>query len=759
MIRMLILLLVAGAWSALVPSAAAADALYLGTPYDEVTLNEENGNVLLKVKPLSLPNRQVPLAGARTGDLEVELLDRPGEKYKIDWAAVTQVTLFEQMVLAEADAHIKAGRFDDAYPSLHYLETKQPQTAGLKEAIENFLWVQIGGAFKAGRNDEALGLLVELHSRNPQRQGINVAYERVTSELVKKHLAAENYRAARGLLRNLAQRYPATQATTIAPYETQLQTKAAALLTEAQAALAAGKRREAHQLCSRLLDVWPETAGGQELASSIHQQHPLVVVGVTTPLADLPLAPSDDWAAQRSGRLVGRPLIERTSASGEVGPYRSALVEFTPSEDRSQLTLKVLPNVRGLAPGKELSTADIARNLTARADASQAAFDPAFADVFTSANAADGEPLVVNFRLPQRHPEAWFSSPIFVGSPPGQTAVKRLGPYAIDGQSAEQVNFVKKPDYSLAGPSQPAEIVERTYRDGALAIRALKRGEISVLDRISPWDLPKITSGGEFHVEPYAQPRVHFLIPNPRRPLTANRTFRRALAYGIDRAGTLDRGLLDGQTLAGCEPLTGPFPRGSNYDEQVESRPYDPGLAMALVKLAAEEVSAARQASGQQPLESPPKLVLAHPAEPIARVASQSIARQLRLLGLAITVRELAPGQPSEDDVDLLYAEAAMGEPTVDAWRLLGPQGRTGDCTPTMLMALRSLQTAADDQAAAAKLKEIHRLAAAELPVIPLWQLVDHLAYHTSVKGIGPAPVTLYDDVEQWQADFRVPAN
>ena len=55
----------------------------------------------------------------------------------------------EQMVLAEANEHIAAGRYDDAYPSLRYLETKQPQTAGLKDAIENYLWVQIGGAYKA----------------------------------------------------------------------------------------------------------------------------------------------------------------------------------------------------------------------------------------------------------------------------------------------------------------------------------------------------------------------------------------------------------------------------------------------------------------------------------------------------------------------------------------------------------------------------------------------------------------------------------
>jgi ABC-type transport system substrate-binding protein len=469
----------------------------------------------------------------------------------------------------------------------------------------------------------------------------------------------------------------------------------------------------------------------------------------------MPLRPSDDWAAQRAGRLLGRPLIERTAGGGEAGPYRSSLVEFSRGEDAAQIQLKVLPNLRGLDAGRTLAARDIARCLLAQADPSLAAYDPAWADVFAGASVPTASELLITFRLPQLRPEAWLTSPIFTGGDPA--SAQRLGPYSLDGQTPEQVNFVRKPDYSLAGQAAPAEIVERTFRDGQSAIRALRRGEISAIDRVSPWDLPKLTSGGEITVEPYALPRVHLLVPSARRPLTASRTFRRALAYGIDRPGTLGRGLLDGQTIAGCEVLTGPLPRGAAYDETVENRPYDPGVATALARLAIEEINTTRQANGEPALESPPKLVLAHPSEPIARVACQSIARQLRLLGLAVTVRELAPGQAAEDDVDLLYAEAAMREPIVDAWRLLGPGGTTGDCSPTMLAALRGLQTAADDQAANDKLKEIHRLAAAELPVIPLWQLVDHLAYHTSVKGIGQRPLGLYDNVEQWQAEFRIP--
>jgi ABC-type oligopeptide transport system substrate-binding subunit len=82
----------------------------------------------------------------------------------------------------------------------------------------------------------------------------------------------------------------------------------------------------------------------------------------------------------------------------------------------------------------------------------------------------------------------------------------------------------------------------------------------------------------------------------------------------------------------------------------------------------------------------------------------------------------------------------------------------TGECSSAMLLALRSLEKAKDAKQAAARLQEVHRVAAAELPVIPLWQLVNHFAYHKSVKGVLPRPFTLYQNIEQWQVDLRVPA-
>lgn len=564
----------------------AADPLYLEPPYDEVTLDANNGNAQLKVLPLALPGRMVPPPEQRTGDLQIELLDRLGQKFNVAWTAVVSVKLFEEFVLAEANEHVQAGRFDEAFPYFQFLERKYPTTPGLKESLENFLYAQILQEFKAKRFDHALALLVNLHERNPQKPGLNTAYERVTSELVKARLAEKNFVAARGLLGNLAARFPATRATTIAAFEAQLVEQAKALQSEAQAHMAAGKLGEAHRSAQQMLAIWPTLPGGAELAQSIHDKHPVVTIGRTS-----------EW--------------------------------------------------------------------------------------------------------------------------------------------------VQPADVQAAGTAS-VEMVEVAMADSALAVRALKRGEIDVLDRVPPWELKRVAGSADIAVVPYAQPSVHLLVPNPNKPLAASRVLRRALAYGIDREGILRRSLLGGQAIEGCEVLSGPLPRGAAYDAAIEPKPYDPALAAVLV--GAEPAAAS---SGG--------LVLAHPAGPIPRLACQSIAGQLAAIGLPVTLRELAIGELPGAGYDLLYVESTLSDPANDAWSVLGPEGAAGQCSPAMLLALRAVETAGDDAAKTAALHAAHRLAASELAVIPLWQLTEHLAHQTSVSGIGERPRALYEHRPEWQAKLRLP--
>ncbi|MGI8978027.1 MAG: ABC transporter substrate-binding protein [Pirellulaceae bacterium] len=725
-----------------IAAAQNPDAIYLQSPYDEITLDENNNNAVLKVKPLNLPGRKVPPPENRSGDLEIELVEQAGQTFAVAWGAVAKVRLFEELVLAEAQQRVQEGRFDEAYAYFRFLEAKTPPVAGLKDAIETCLWTQIGASFKAGRQDEAMALLAELSGRNPQRSGLPKAYERVSIDLAKSRITEGNYRAARKLLNNLAERYPETKATSVAEFENMLQAKAAELLAQSKADLAAGKLRQAHEAAARMLETWPAIEEGKQLAADVHQKYPLLSVGVVSPLAAASVKTSDDWAGVRAGRLLGRPLAEAGSGESE-GKYSSSFGELSRPKGNAQVVLKLKEGLKWQEPPRNLSAQDVVRALLTAATPKTPTFDESFANVLAGVEVGTEGEVRALFLRPQQSGEAWLRRSL-----PG------YGPYKLADVTPQQVSFLRQ-----TSSTPPSEIIERTYPDSAAAIVALRRGEVNMVDRISPWDLRRITSGEEFTVEPYALPRVSVLLPNPRRPLLAHRTLRRAILYAIDRESILHRGLLTGQTIAGCEVVSGPFPkpaskedtRGAGYDLEVEVRPYDPAVASVLVSVAGQEAAASAAPKSQS-------LTLAFPAEPMARIACESIARQLQLVGLQVKLRELPAGQAVGEDYDLLYTELVMQEPTVDAWRLLGPGGMTGDCSSAMLLALRSLEQAKDAKQAALRSQEVHRVAAAELPVIPLWQVVNHFAYHKSVKGVPQRPFTLYQDIENWQVELRVPS-
>ncbi|QDU28189.1 Bacterial extracellular solute-binding protein, family 5 Middle [Anatilimnocola aggregata] len=720
-------------------SATAAEPLYLQAPYDEVKLDETNGNTLLKVKPLNLPERKVPAVANRRGDLELEMIERPGENFAIPWLNVVDVKLFEERVLAEAEQQVAAGHYDEAQASFRFLETKYPQLPKLGEAIEKFLWQQIGGSFRAGKPDETLALLVELHRRNPNRPGLSTAFERTTSELVKARIAAGNYRGARGLLTSLAKRFPEAGATVSAPFHTQLQQQAEQLLAQAQAASVANRWSDAHRLCSQALDVWPRVAGGSPLSQQIHGRYPVVTIGVIGASSSLPATENAlaSWPARRANQLVATPLVNMVDSEKGL-TYRSEFGQIVPQADTQQFLIR-------LAEGA--SAVELARCLKPSDEAKP------FVSAIRARNAQD---LLIEFQQPQLRPGAWlrFCTQQLVTTE--QESPAMTGQYKIADDSFPLRTYQMNGTASAANAA-PQIIRERTFADATPALLALRRGQISLLDRVPPWELRRLRTMSDVRVVPYAIPTVHLLIPNPNKQLLASRTFRRALLYALDRESILKQGLLVEQQIPGCEVISGPFPLGAEreawsyaYNAEVKPRAYDPSLAIMLLEVARGE------ATGGKPAAIVPPLVLAHDDQPTAKIACESIARQLARIGQPVTLKQIE-GDEAATDADLRYVEVAIQEPLVDAWALLGPGGLTGACSPLMLEHLRSLDAAADWPSATARLRAMHRLAAAELPVIPLWQTTNHLVVHSSLKGLADRPVSLYEDVQRWQIAWQKP--
>ncbi len=735
-------------------------------PFDRITLDEANDEAVLLVHPIDLPERQVPSA-PRPGDrITVRLLEDPDTEYELEWRHIDRLEFYEEMVLAEARELVHAGRFDEAYDHFQFLLRNHPETEGLEAAREEYLLLEARAAHGEGRYRTALARLRELYGLNPERADLETALGQTTEGLVQQAVAEENYEAARRHLRTLAEWYP--RHAVVTSWERRFRDEAAALLDEARAALASGEFRRAEQASRRVLLIWPQTPDIEEVRAAAQQAYPRVVVGVGLPATGLRPHAVDDWAARRSGRLVFRRLTEFVAPGSEGGRYLCPLGPIEIEELGRTVRFTLRPEARW-SPQRRITAYDLCEQLLRLADAG----DPSYrADVaeWLAAVAVEGVyQLVVELQRPHVRPEALLEVPLFEGGAfrsggEGSDGAP-CGPYRVESWGEDAV-YLKNHDYFAAGADAPEEIVERHFPEGDEALRALRRGEVDVIDRLRPWDVEAARSLSGVTVEPYAVPLLHCLIPNRSRPLPGHRGFRRAMVYGIHREAILDH-LTGGRPLPGARVVSGPFPVGVTYDdplgyahnESITPHPYEPRVALALAAVAMDEVTRARRDREKEEEETGPAtaallpLVVAHPQCDIARRACEAIAEQLGGIGISVELRPLPHDGYDRipDDVDFVYAELAVWEPVVDAQRLLRPDGPAGRASPYVTLALRQLERASDWRQVQPLLRRIHRLAHEDVAVIPLWQWIDHFAYRNRVQRVGGQPTLLYENVEVWQ--------
>ncbi len=737
--------------------------LFEQSPYDQITLTAEQGGSVLKVLPLNLPMRKVPEKPRPSDKLPVHLVEEPDQEYEIEWYHIAEVKLFEQLILDEANRLVSEAKFDEAYAYFDYLRREHPSLAGVHEGIANYLYEEAKDSQRQSRYDGALNLLNTLFEHDPKFPGLENALGAATGKLVERHIAKGDFASARRLVYSLKERIPSSPSA--AAWEERLSQQAADMLANAKSDQDAGRMAEAQDAARQALTIWPPLAGAREFLTAAFAKYPRVAVGVTTRVAEQSSGDLIDWAARRTNRLEKRRLLEFTGYGPEGGIYVCPLGTIETAELGRRLVFQLQPPRNGSA-GDAPSGYDIARGLFALAQPGHSSFRAEWADLFGAVEVHDVYRVEVDLRRSHVRPIAVLAAAASFnpGAPADEQPLNLSGPYVAKQAAGDASRFVGNPRYSSATATR--EIVERYYANGREALQALLKGDVSVLDRINPWDVDALAAHKELVVEPYGVPSVHCLLPNLNRPFPAHRAFRRGIAYGIHRAAILDNQLLRGRPLAGCTVVSGPFaigaglndPAGYAYSDEVAPRGYEPRLAVALTAVALNDIQAAAKQRGQEIAQIPP-LVLAHPAHDVARIACKTIAKQLGAIGLTINLREIAPGDPlalAPGD-DFLYVELTLDEPLVDARRLLAADGLVGGASPYMSQALRHVDAAESWKEASAALREVHRIAHDDEALVPLWQLTEHLAYHQSLRGVGKRPATLYQRVEQWQGGLRLP--
>jgi tetratricopeptide (TPR) repeat protein len=721
-------------------------------PHDVITLDKANDNKVIKIEPLDLPGRRVPDKPRPTDKLRIKLLDG-GEQYDVAWQNIEKLELFEQLVLAEAGKLTADGQLDDAYEALEFLFNFYPQTPGLNEARQNFLYVSSAAAFRQAKYDEALAILEELLEKNPGYRASAGAptllqtLGNITERIVARSIEQEDYQSARLLVSRLAKQYKAENEPFVQRARQRMIDLAAQRRDEAQAFINAGRYAEARDAAARMRQIWPDLAGGAELTAELARRHPQVIVGVEHPALALDARSLHNVSARRSGRLTQRLLAEFSGPGPEGGRYVNPLGTFTRSDDSRELLIDLGARA-GDATGLALTQALLGR----AAERGPSSFAP-WGRVVAAVRLQSPTEVVARFHAPHLLPAALLQFPLAdLGIP--------AAPYEVLSHDEAAVRYTASPDYALRRPGQPAEVIERHFDDPQRALTALKRGEIDLVDRVFPGDVAALKSDDGLVVTPYAAPTTHVLAVRSRHAFLASATFRRALLYGSNREALLSQGLLRGRTLPGFRVVSSPFPaptsRGDTsaygYDAQIEPRPYDPRLGLTLRLLAAGELKAAYEKRKQKAPELTP-ITLGHPADEISRIACRGLVKQWKQIGVECKLVEFPPGvfDDTEAKCDLVYLQLAAVEPLIDAGRLLGREGLVPADNATIQLTLQQIEQARNWQQARERLLMLHRLVHEDVTLLPLWQTHDHFAYRRTLQGVTSARTALYQDIEQWQ--------
>ncbi len=727
-------------------------------PHDLLFFTQKAGGGWAKALLLQLPGREIP--ADRTGSLKLNVVGIEGRDFTARWSDIESIDFWEKRLERETNERMKKGDFKGAYPFLSVLIRDYPNRSGLRELRSEFLWLDAVARAKRKELAPTLAMLEELRRYAPEykRSTVLDAIGRTTDQLMQQLMDSNELDMAQKMLARLEKDYASENLSSVAKWNAEFLRMATIKQNQAKAALAAKDYRSARKLSRESVYLKPDIPGGRELVREVDTIYPLINVGVLQTATVLEPTRLDNWGARRSGRLLYRTLFEMEGAGPEGGEYDFIFGDVEVSPDRMHFDLLLEPE-KLEPPLDKVSGHFLADIMADRAQQSSQQYFSPWAAAVDSIGLEGPKQVTFNLRRPNVLPICLLQIPVD-GSWFGGEPLSPTGDYRRQEVTDDEVRYV------LSGKpkteTQPREIVEVRCGSAADAVNLLLQGEVDVLDQLFPADAIRLRDSKAIKVANYPLPTVHMLVPCSDHPFLAERTFRRALLYGINREDILRGELLEGLESEGCRVLSGPFPAGIElndplgyaYNHKIDARRYEPPLAKLLLAMNANQMkSMAQRKKLEMPALTP--IRLAFPPDNLSRVACEAISSQWKLLGLEVKLVELPVGRTfperDKDIADIVYVSAAVWEPIIDARRVLGPEGLAGSQDQLVGLGLRQLEQAKNWKEVRDRLLDLHSIAHHELPVLPLWQMVESYAYRRQLVGMGSEIVSLYQNAGNWR--------
>lgn len=756
------------------PAPKGDEPLLTRSPFDRLILKDATDIAVEPLAPRPLPAAKKyarrPPSRKKSAELEarekeiekdpairlfVMPLEGDGLEYAVYREDITDVIYFEDMLLKEADRLTAAGDYAKAFEHVLYVQNRDAKWRGLAESHRRLLMAEARQRFDAGDLMAGLQFVNEVLVRNSKDTEARTLAMEGLGKLGLIDLAAGRYERARESqtrMRAIDGNAPAAK-----ELADKLRDVARRIMEQAPK-----DRPERLDQLNEAFRAWPETEGLAAARAEAMTRWPTVNVAVREAIVDTPRPWGASPAQARITGLTFRPLLEELRESAYKGEPAGQLAARYEQLDLTTVELTLKDDARW-SDGRDVNSRDIVATLTSWAQAGSPAYHGTWAGIVKSVTAPDPRKVQVKFERPVLQPDFWFLQPIL----PASTAFSaKVEPAAwvgsgrfrwlgnkVETQASESV-FERQPG-SEEGPFRIRELVFEDDRD---AWQALVDGRVDLVERV-PVDLALDRVPQTVAVATCPTPEVHVLAMDGRVPLIANRSFRRGLAYALNRPELFEEQFL-GRAPRPDELLAdGVFARGSAWDDtEVRPVPYDPAMARLLFASARRELKMTKLS-----------LTLDHSSQPeVVRVAAK-IADSLSGFGVEIKLKSWS----ASDLEDSLRS----GKPFELAWRAVTPTldhfliggtispaifappqsgGLSALASPMILSQILDLERGFVETEVRARARLIDRLVRQELPLIPLWQVPRRYAWRKDLTGVQPNSDRLYRNVREWSV--RSPA-
>lgn len=758
--RAVALLLAAVAVAGAIVSCAVAaedkapEDLLAVSPFDRITLVDGE---IIECEPVT--PRPPHLPARRPGqEVDVRLLVGEERDFKVLRRDIQEIEYFEDMLLAAGDRLLDAKDFGGAFQHYQAVRRLSPEWPDLAGHFEKLLFREAAHRIDEGAIDRGLHLYYELAAYSPDYPGLQEHVAGVVDALIASAFSQERYPAGRRYLRGLRRSFgdvPVAE-----KWLARFTASAKELMDRAVEKEKAGADREAFRLAERAVGVWPNDPDLNAAFNRIGTTYQVLTVAVRQLPSQIAPWRSPLEPERRVADLVHLRLLTPAPDAAATQYAGRLVADMEKSDFDRAVTFRLRPRVMWADGAGPVTALDVSRTISALADPALACHDPRWARLLARIRTPSPFEITVELVRPYPTPEDLFLfsvAPVLrVGAGRIETRNTGAGLFRVQARDDERTVYEVNAFDADAAALPIKEIVEVKLGEEE-AVRLLLRGEIALVERLAPWRVPGLQDETDVRVGARRRKAVHVLVFNFRRPALRNRTLRKAIAYAVNARDILER-LLAAPAGQGAGLVSGPFARDSfAYDQEIAPRPFDRTLAWSL----AETVRL--QEGGKLP-----QLTLRYPAIEEVRVACEAIRDDLSAAGITVELvgrseQDIERDVAGDGDFDLAYRIVRLGaEDPIGELSCLFCSGLRGSvqrlpsaevASPWLRQLLVRLENETHWPAVRADLREVHRLSYDDAAIVPLWQLTEHFAFNTRLRGVRSVQDSLYQGLETWEVE------